>query len=168
MSPPSFIILAYGRLVPIVMVVPLTLALTERRSAPLRIIRLPCTGRIDPLFIIKAFERGADGVIVSGCHPADCHYTSGNYHARRRFAVFHDIMQFVGVDPRRITFSWVSASEGAKWRDVVDETVTNVLELGPYEAYRALAPQAVEAWPQAVDGLAPAGASASAGEEVAS
>ena len=93
-------------------------------ASNVRIIRLPCTGRIDPLFIIKAFERGADGVIVSGCHPADCHYTSGNYHARRRFAVFHDIMEFVGVDPRRMTFSWVSASEGAKWRDVVNEAVT--------------------------------------------
>ena len=118
-------------------------------ASNVRIIRLPCTGRIDPLFIIKAFERGADGVIVSGCHPADCHYTSGNYHARRRFAVFHDIMEFVGVDPRRMTFSWVSASEGAKWKDVVDEAVRGVRELGPYEAYRALAPDAVEPWPAA-------------------
>jgi len=110
-------------------------------ASNVRIIRLPCTGRIDPLFIIKSFERGADGVIVSGCHPADCHYTSGNYHARRRFAVFHDLMEFIGVDPRRMTFSWVSASEGAKWRDVVDEAVTNVRELGPFDAYRALAPE---------------------------
>jgi F420-non-reducing hydrogenase iron-sulfur subunit len=129
-------------------------------ASNVRIIRLPCTGRIDPLFIVKAFERGADGVIVSGCHPADCHYTSGNYHARRRFAVFHDIMEFVGVDPRRITFSWVSASEGAKWRDVVDEAVSNVRELGPFEAYRALAPDAVEPWPEATAG---AGASAATG-----
>jgi F420-non-reducing hydrogenase iron-sulfur subunit len=107
-------------------------------ASNVRIIRLPCTGRIDPLFIIKAFERGADGVIVSGCHPADCHYTSGNYHARRRFAVFHDLMGFVGVDPGRITFSWVSASEGAKWRDVVNEAVNGARELGPFTAYRAL------------------------------
>ena len=112
-----------------------------RMASNVRIIRLPCTGRIDPLFIIKAFERGADGVIVSGCHPADCHYTLGNYHARRRFAVFHDLMEFIGVDPRRMTFSWVSASEGAKWRDVVNEAVTNVRALGPFEAYRALAPE---------------------------
>jgi coenzyme F420-reducing hydrogenase delta subunit len=68
-------------------------------ASNVRIIRLPCTGRIDPLFIIKAFERGADGVIVSGCHPADCHYTAGNYHARRRFALFHDLVQFLGIDP---------------------------------------------------------------------
>ena len=112
-------------------------------ASNVRIIRLPCTGRIDPLFIIKAFERGADGVIVSGCHPADCHYTSGNYHARRRFAVFHDLMEFIGVDPRRMTFSWVSASEGAKWRDVVDEAVDQrARSWGPFEAYRALAPEA--------------------------
>ena len=107
-----------------------------------RVIRLPCTGRIDFMLLAKAFARGADGIIISGCHPNDCHYTSGNYHARRRFAVFHDIMAFVGVDPRRMTFSWVSASEGAKWRGVVDEAVANVRELGPFEAYRALAPEA--------------------------
>lgn len=112
-----------------------------RMASNVRIIRLPCSGRIDPLFIIKAFERGADGVIVSGCHPANCHYTLGNYHARRRFAVFHDLMEFIGVDPRRMTFSWVSASEGAKWRDVVNEAVTNVRALGPFETYRALAPE---------------------------
>jgi len=98
-------------------------------------IRLPCTGRIDPLFILKAFERGADGVIVSGCHPGDCHYTLGNYHARRRFAIFRELISFLGVDPERITFSWVSASEGRKWGDVVDETTARIVKLGPYEAY---------------------------------
>ncbi len=103
-----------------------------------RIIRLPCTGRIDPLFIVKAFERGADGVIVSGCHPADCHYTSGNYHARRRFALFRELAAFMGIDPRRITFSWVSASEGGKWRDVVNDAVARVRDLGPFTAYREL------------------------------
>ena len=74
-------------------------------ASNVRIIRLPCTGRIDPLFIIKAFERGADGVIVSGCHPADCHYTAGNYHARRRFGVFRELLTFMGIDPQRLTFS---------------------------------------------------------------
>lgn len=100
-----------------------------------RIIRLPCTGRIDPLFILKAFERGADGVIVSGCHPADCHYTAGNYHARRRFAVFREMLDFVGFDLGRITFSWVSASEGRKWADVVNETTERVRALGPLTNY---------------------------------
>ncbi len=100
-----------------------------------RIIRLPCTGRIDPLFILKAFERGADGVIVSGCHPGDCHYSLGNYHARRRFAVFRELSQFLGIDPRRMTFSWVSASEGRKWSEVVNETTQRIRELGAFQTY---------------------------------
>jgi coenzyme F420-reducing hydrogenase delta subunit len=99
---------------------------------------LPCTGRIDPLFIIKAFEKWADGVIVSGCHPADCHYTSGNYHARRRFAVAREVMSFMGIDPERLTFSWVSASEGGKWAEVVNGTVDRVRKMGPFDAYRNL------------------------------
>ena len=105
-----------------------------------RIIRLPCTGRIDTLFILKAFERGADGVIVSGCHPADCHYTAGNYHARRRFALFRELAAFMGIDPGRITFSWVSASEGAKWAEVVNSTTERVRALGPFDSYRKLTP----------------------------
>jgi len=108
-------------------------------AANVRVIRLPCTGRIDTLFILKAFERGADGVIVSGCHPNDCHYTAGNFHARRRFAIFREIMDFVGIDPRRVTFSWVSASEGQKWSEVVNETTQRIRELGPFQAYRGLA-----------------------------
>jgi len=116
------------------------LAGTSRiQMAPnVRVVRLPCTGRIDPMFIIKAFERGADGVIVSGCHPGDCHYSAGNYHARRRFAVFREIMSFIGIDQNRITFSWVSASEGRKWGDVVDETVDRVRQLGPFASYKNL------------------------------
>ena len=107
-------------------------------ASNVRLIRLPCTGRIDHMFIVKAFERGADGVIVSGCHPADCHYTAGNYHARRRFGVFRELMNFMGIDQERVTFSWVSASEGAKWKDIVNETVTRVAALGPFDAYHNL------------------------------
>ena len=107
-------------------------------DANVRIVRLPCTGRIDPLFIVKAFERGADGVIVSGCHPADCHYTAGNYHARRRFAIFREVLGFMGVDTQRVTFSWVSASEGGKWRDVVNDTTARVKALGPFVEYQGL------------------------------
>jgi coenzyme F420-reducing hydrogenase delta subunit len=114
-----------------------------RMASNVRIIRLPCTGRIDHMFIVKAFERGADGVIVSGCHPADCHYTAGNYHARRRFTVFRELMSFMGIDPGRVTFSWVSASEGAKWKDVVDDTVARVRGLGPFAAYHELTPDEV-------------------------
>lgn len=116
------------------------LAGTSRlQMAPnVRIIRLPCTGRIDPLFMIKAFEKGADGVIVSGCHPADCHYTSGNYHARRRFAVAREVMSFMGINPDRLTFSWVSASEGGKWAEVVNSTVERIRKMGPFDAYHNL------------------------------
>ncbi len=108
-------------------------------AANVRVLRLPCTGRIDPAFVLKAFERGADGVIVSGCHPADCHYTAGNYHARRRFAVFKELLELLGVEPERVTFSWVSASEGGKWRDVVNEATEKVRAVGPFTRYRALA-----------------------------
>lgn len=116
------------------------LAGTSRlQMAPnVRIVRLPCTGRIDPNFIIKAFERGADGVIVSGCHPADCHYTAGNYHARRRFALARELMTFIGIDDDRLTFSWVSASEGGKWAQIVNEATERVRKLGPFDAYRKL------------------------------
>lgn len=113
------------------------LAGTSRLTMPpnVRIVRLPCTGRIDPLFVIKAFERGADGVLVSGCHPSDCHYTAGNYHARRRFAVFRELLDFMGIDSRRLTMSWVSASEGNKWRDIVEQTTERIRELGPFTDY---------------------------------
>ena len=107
-------------------------------ASNVRVIRLPCTGRIAPLFVVKAFERGADGVIVSGCHPADCHYTAGNYHARRRFAVFRELLGFLGVDLGRVTFSWVSASEGGKWRDVVNDTTSRISKMGPFTEYQSL------------------------------
>ncbi|MCE5246077.1 hydrogenase iron-sulfur subunit [bacterium] len=120
------------------------LAGTSRlQMAPnVRIVRLPCTGRIDPLFIVKAFDRGADGVIVSGCHPNDCHYNAGNFHARRRFAVFLDLLKVLGVDERRLTFSWVSASEGGKWAEIVNETTERVRALGPFAGWRGLSPDA--------------------------
>ena len=103
-----------------------------------RIIRLPCTGRVDFMLIQKAFARGSDGVIVSGCHPNDCHYTSGNYHARRRWMVFNDLMEFMGLDMRRITFSWVSAAEGAKWATLVNEVTDTIRQLGPCTEYQRL------------------------------
>lgn len=102
-----------------------------RYEPNVRMIKLPCTGRIDVLFLLKAIERGADGVIVSGCHPGDCHYSAGNYHARRRFAVFKELISFSGIDPRRLQFAWVSASEGAKWADVVDDVTRQLRNIGP-------------------------------------
>ncbi len=106
---------------------------TARRAyAPtVRIVRVLCTGRLDPLLAVKAFEGGADGVIVSGCHPGDCHYVQGNLLARRRFTVFAALMDFLGLDRRRLHLAWVSASEGVKWARVVDEAIEAVRELGP-------------------------------------
>ena len=104
-----------------------------------RIVRFPCTGRIDYMLLMKAFAEGADGIIVSGCHPNDCHYTSGNFHARRRWIVFRNLCDFMGIDIRRIQFSWVSAAEGARWADVVNNTVKLIRELGPYTDYKKVA-----------------------------
>jgi F420-non-reducing hydrogenase iron-sulfur subunit len=104
-----------------------------------KILRLPCTGRIDFMLLMKAFTEGADGIIVSGCHPNDCHYTSGNFHARRRWMVFRNILDTLGIDTRRIKFSWVSAAEGAKWAEVVNTTVEEIKALGPYTEYHKMA-----------------------------
>ncbi len=106
-----------------------------------RLIRVPCTGRIDPVFIIKAFESGADGVLVSGCHPGDCHYNAGNFHARRRWIMFRELLEFTGIDSTRLHFSWVSASEGKKWVDVVDGVTEIVRQKGPFEKFRQMARQ---------------------------
>ena len=105
-----------------------------------RIIKTTCTGRIDFMMVMKAFARGADGVMVSGCHPNDCHYTSGNFHARRRWIVFRSLLDFLGFDTRRIFFSWVSAAEGAKWAEVVNTFIDDIRKLGPFEDYNTLNP----------------------------
>lgn len=110
------------------------LAGTSRmKYAPnVRLVKLPCTGRIDPLFVLKAFEGGADAVLVSGCHPGDCHYTSGNYHARRRWTVLRSLMAFTGIDDSRLVFSWVSAAEGRKFADLINELTESVRAAGPF------------------------------------
>ena len=97
----------------------------------IRVIRVPCSGRVDPFYILKALQNGADGVLVSGCHPGDCHYLTGNYVARRRFAVLHDLLEFAGIDPGRVSFSWVSAAEGERFAEVVREVSEKVRQLGP-------------------------------------
>ena len=109
------------------------LAGTSRKKYPanIRVIKVPCSGRVDPLFILKALRLGFDGVLVSGCHPGDCHYQTGNYRARRRIAVTKRLLEYVGIDPRRIQASWVSASEGGKFAEVVEEVVKELKEIGP-------------------------------------
>jgi len=109
-----------------------------KQEANARLIRVPCTGRIDPVFVIKAFENGADGVLISGCHPGDCHYNAGNFHARRRWTMFKNLLEFVGIDSTRLHFSWVSASEGKKWVSVVDGVIDSVRAKGPFTQFKKL------------------------------
>ncbi len=116
------------------------LAGTSRMKYPpyVRVIKIPCTGRFDPLFMIKAFERGADGVLVSGCHPGDCHYTAGNYNARRKYTVFKALLETLGMDMDRVWFSWISASEGGKWVDTIKKFTEVIREKGPFREYREM------------------------------
>ena len=97
----------------------------------LRIIRVPCSGRIDPLFIVRSLMNGADGVLVSGCHPRDCHYAEGNFYARRRLEMLKRFLPITGIDERRFEYTWVSASEGQRWQHVVTEFTRRIHELGP-------------------------------------
>lgn len=110
------------------------LAGTSRFSYPanIRIVRVPCSGRVDPLFVARALKEGADGVLVLGCHPGDCHYSDGNYYARRRFAVMQELLFFLGYERERVRLDWVSASEGAKFARVVAEFTEQVRHLGPW------------------------------------
>ncbi|MDI6703917.1 MAG: hydrogenase iron-sulfur subunit [bacterium] len=96
-----------------------------------RVIRVPCSGRVDPFFIIKSLQAGADGVLVSGCHPGDCHYLTGNYFARRRFTILKNILEYIGIEEGRVNFSWVSAAEGEKFATVIKEVTESVKALGP-------------------------------------
>jgi len=109
------------------------LAGTSRKKYPanIRIIKVPCSGRVDPLFILKALRLGYDGVLVSGCHPGECHYQTGNYRARRRMAITKKFLEYMGVEPSRIQASWVSASEGDKFAQVVSEVTKELTEIGP-------------------------------------
>lgn len=113
------------------------LAGTSRIAYPadIRIVRLPCSGRVDPLFILRAFQEGADGVLVSGCHPGDCHYSAGNYYARRKFIMLRELLTLWGIDPNRVQFSWVSAAEGLKWSEVVKDVTKVIKDLGPAQIF---------------------------------
>ncbi|MGB7567967.1 MAG: hydrogenase iron-sulfur subunit [Chitinivibrionales bacterium] len=97
--------------------------------ANVRIVRVPCSGRVDPLYIFKALQEGADGVLVSGCHPGDCHYISGNLVARRKFAMLKSFLGYLGIEPERVQFSWVSASEGGRFAALIEKVVADVKKL---------------------------------------
>jgi len=96
-----------------------------------RIIRLMCSGRLDPQFVMKAFREGADGVLIGGCHPGDCHYQEGNYKALRRFTLLKTMLKQFGIEDERLRLEWISASEGDKLQKVMNEMVKQVRSVGP-------------------------------------
>ena len=100
-------------------------------SPNVRVIRVMCSGRVDPLFVLKAFEGGADGVLIAGCHPGDCHYQSGNYKTLRRMHIMKKLLEQYGIHPDRIRLEWVSAAESTRFASVVDEMTATIRNLGP-------------------------------------
>jgi F420-non-reducing hydrogenase iron-sulfur subunit len=109
------------------------LAGTSRiKYAPnVRVIRVMCSARVDPTFVIKALAEGADGVLICGCHPGDCHYVEGNYKAVRRFAALKRVLRAQGIEEDRVRLEWVSASEGARFAAIVNDMTEKVRRLGP-------------------------------------
>ena len=105
---------------------------SARLSYPenVKIIRVPCSCRVNPTFVLRAFQRGADGVIIAGCHPGDCHYTSGNYFTRRRMALLFSMLDFLGIERERTRVEWISAAEGAKFSKTMTEFTQTVAALG--------------------------------------
>ncbi len=109
------------------------LAGTSRiKYAPnIRSIRVMCSGRIDPTFVIKALSEGADGVLIAGCHPGDCHYQEGNYKALRRYKLLKRLLPEYGIEPERVRLEWVAASEGERFATVVNEFTEQIRDMGP-------------------------------------
>ena len=109
------------------------LAGTNRLKVPsnIRVIRVPCSGRVAPELIMRAFDQGADGVLVLGCHLGECHYDNGNHRAAKRMPVLHSLLTFVGLEPERLRLDWVSASEGERFSKIVEEFAASIRLLGP-------------------------------------
>lgn len=105
---------------------------TARKSYPanVKIIKVPCSCRVNPTFIMRAFQRGADGVILAGCHPGDCHYSKGNYYTRRRLTLLISMLEYLGVDRQRLRLEWVSAAEGNKFAEVMTDFAEQISALG--------------------------------------
>ena len=99
-------------------------------------ITVMCSGSVSPLYIFSAFNKGADGVLVSGCHPGDCHYIQGNLYARRRIALAKKMLEFIGLEPERFQMSWVSAAEGTKYTQIIKDFVEEIKPLGPQTKLR--------------------------------
>jgi F420-non-reducing hydrogenase iron-sulfur subunit len=98
-----------------------------------RVIRVPCSGRVEPYFVLKALELGADGVLVLGCHPGDCHYSEGNYKTARRFELLKTMMAQFGIEEDRVRLDWVSASEGNRYVTIVNDMTEKIRALGPFK-----------------------------------
>lgn len=109
------------------------LAGTSRLSYPqnVRLVRLMCTGMVDPQYVIKAFLEGADGVLVSGCHPGDCHYINGNFKARRRIKLLKTLLPSIGISPDRLRLTWIGASDGIQFAEVMKKLVGRLQDMGP-------------------------------------
>ena len=109
------------------------LAGTARLGYPanVRLIRVMCTGMVDPKYVIKALLEGADAVLISGCHPGDCHYKTGNLYTRRRYMMLKTLLETIGIEPERLRLDWVSASEAKKFATVVNDFTKTIKELGP-------------------------------------
>jgi len=116
------------------------LAGTSRlRYAPnIRIVRIMCSGRIEPTFVLKAFKQGADGVLVCGCHPGDCHYQEGNYKCLRRFLLIQKFTTQMGIEKERLRLEWISASEGKQYAELVNDMTKSLLQLGPSKVQKSL------------------------------
>ena len=107
--------------------------ISRKKFAPnVRVVRVMCSGRVEPTFILKAFEKGADGVIILGCHPGDCHYSAGNYKTLRRFPLLKKMLAQMGIENERLRLEWVSASEGDRFAAIVNEMTEQVRKLGPF------------------------------------
>lgn len=116
------------------------LAGTSRLSYPsnVRLVRVMCTGMVDPKFVIKALLEGADAVLISGCHPGDCHYINGNFKARRRIKLLKAILPQFGFDDKRVKLTWIGASDGIQFAETIREMVFDIKTLGPSEARQAM------------------------------
>ena len=114
------------------------LAGTSRIQYPpnVKIIRVMCSGRVNPMFVVNALQEGADGVLIGGCHPGDCHYVQGNYLARRRMAILKKLLEYLGIDEKRVRMTWVSAAEGKKFADVIKKITDDVKKIGPMQQIR--------------------------------
>jgi F420-non-reducing hydrogenase iron-sulfur subunit len=117
-------------------------------ASNVRVIRLMCSGRVDPQFVIDALARGADGVLIGGCHPGDCHYVEGNYKMLRRFQLLQRMLHDMGIDEKRVRLEWISAAEGEKVKTVINEMTAQIKALGPLGI-----PQKFEDWDRELDQL---------------